>query len=118
MYDENLIRRELSKQTSEFLMELAGGQYATPMDRFEEGIRLFSNVLKKIKNNLCQQEFLKSYCNSEQIQHQVQAVTAVADLMGGSGHITAAVLVIQVGIENVCKGTWRKKLEEVNDRSN
>jgi hypothetical protein len=80
--------------------------FASPPDLRKRGLRLFRNAVESIKNEICKNDFIEKYCQNDKDQRKVAAVAAISDLLGGGGAVTVAALIVQVGIENICAGTW------------
>ena len=105
---------ELLKLDAGSLLMLVGEEdaelNASPEDKRIEAKRKVSNVISKIKDTICSASFIEEYCGNEREQRKAAAVAVILDMMGGAGHVTIAVLLVQVGIESVCAGTWKSKI--------
>lgn len=105
---------ELLKLDLNTLLEVIGEEdgalFATPTDKRKRGLRRVRNSISRIKEKICSNKFLKTYYGNDKDQRKVAAVAAIADLLGGCGAVTVSVLIVQVGIENICKDKWESGL--------
>lgn len=111
--DQNKVEELLkldSKKLLEMIGEEDGAMYATPLDKQKRGLRVVRNSIERIKDQLCSNEFVQTYCTDDKSQRAVAAVAAIADLLGAGGTATVAVLIVHVGIENICADQWEAKL--------
>jgi hypothetical protein len=63
------------------------------------------------ESQICAIEFLHALEEDSSTQRMALAVAAALDFLGTKGAATAAVLIIQIGIENVCAGHWEQYVQ-------
>jgi hypothetical protein len=99
----NLSRDELLTQ----LGSSDDAAFATPEDQLQRGRNFFRNTIEKYRSAICANDQIKKYIRSDGGALKVQAAAAIADLIGGHGAVTVAVLVVQSGIRDLCSDGWR-----------
>lgn len=109
---ENLAEiRDLLELDQDTLLERLGrsdgASFATPEDARDRGRSFFRNALDKYHAAICANGQVRIYIESDNGSLRAQAVAAIADLMGGHGAVTVAVLVVQSGVRDLCAKAWR-----------
>lgn len=110
MVDLNEIRElfELDRDTLlERLGESDGATFATPEDARERGRGFFRNALDKYRAAICGSAQIREYTENDDGSLKAQAAAAIADLIGGLGAATVAVLIVQSGVRQMCSEIWR-----------
>lgn len=90
------------------LGEIDGALFASPMDKEKRGLRFLRNAVERVHDNICSNEFLRANGQDPSTQRKALAIAAALDFLGAQGAATASVLIIQIGLENVCGGTWEQ----------
>lgn len=107
--DKLIAARQSNEELFAKLGEVDGALFASPSDKEKRGRRLFRNAFKKVQDTICSNEFAHSHGEDASTQRKALAVAAALDFLGALGAATAAVLIIQIGLENVCAGQWEEK---------
>lgn len=109
------IARLLAAQTSNddllrMLGEEDGALFASPADKKKRGRRFLRNVIEQIQDRICGNDFVRAHGANTSTQRKALAVAATIDFLGAKGAATASVLIIQVGLDNVCSGRWEQQV--------
>jgi len=88
------------------LGEVDGALFASPTDKKQRGLRFLRNALDKVTDKICSNEFARANGQDVSMQRKALAVAATLDFVGARGAATASMLIIQIGLENVCAGRW------------
>jgi hypothetical protein len=110
MADLNEIRELLDLDEDTLLERLGradGASFATPEDARERGRDFFGNALDKYRAKICGSKQIREYTEGDDGSLKAQAAAAIADLIGGLGAATVAVLIVQSGVRSLCSGIWR-----------
>ena len=93
------------------LGELDGALFASPTDKEKRGLRFLRNLVERLQTTICTNEFARANGQDASTQRKALAVAATIDFLGAQGAATASVLMIQIGLENVCAGTWEQHVK-------
>lgn len=110
MIDVSAIEAELALTTDELYERLGvadGAVFASSEDNRERGRSHYANILQRLRSDLCRLEAVRECSGKGDHGLKVQAIAAVADLIGGQGAVTCAVLIVQAGLDQVCANEWR-----------
>lgn len=106
---EKLIEAQAS--TDELLTILGeedGALFASPSDKKIRGLRFLRNAIERIQGQICANGFLRAHGENPSMQRKALAVAAILDFLGSKGAATASVLIVQIGLENVCARRWEQ----------
>lgn len=92
------------------LGEVDGALFASPVDKRKRGRRFLRNVIERIQNRICSNDFVRANSENESTQRKALAVAATIDFLGAKGAATASVLIIQIGLDRVCSGHWEQRV--------
>ena len=113
MADLDEIKRLMVLSQNE-LFELLGSEdgaaFATPENKRQRGRTFFQNSIEKYRDKICADSRVRKYIASDDGAMKLQAAAAIADLMGGHGAATVAVLAIQSSVRDLCAKHWRNAL--------
>lgn len=110
MADMSEIAALIDLTPDELILKLGSSDeaaFATPEDQKQRGRNFFRNTFEKYRTAICSNGEVKKYMGNEDGALKVQAAAAIADLIGGHGAVTVAVLVVQSGIRDLCADGWR-----------
>lgn len=108
----NLIELQPTKdRLLEILGEEDGALFASPTDKIKRGLRFFRNAIERARNQICDNNFMRAQGEDASTQRKALAVAASLDFLGTKGAATAAVLIIQIGLENVCANRWEQHVK-------
>jgi hypothetical protein len=110
MADLSEIEALLELNRDDLLIRLGSSDeaaFATPDDQLQRGRNFFRNTLEKYRTAICSNDHVKRYVAGESGALKVQAAAAIADLIGGHGAVTIAVLVVQSGVRDLCSDGWQ-----------
>ncbi len=93
------------------LGEEDGAMFASPSDKRKRGLRFLRNAIEKVRDEICANAFARAHGENASTQRRTLAVAALFDFLGTKGAATASVLIIQVGLENVCAGRWEQHVK-------
>lgn len=93
------------------LGEIDGALFASPTDKEKRGLRFLRNGLERVKDTICSNEFARANGQDVSMQRKALAVAATLDFLGAQGAATASMLIIQIGLENVCAGRWEQHVK-------
>lgn len=103
--------QELLELERDALLERLGrsddASFATPEDARDRGRSFFRNALEKYRAAICANGQVRTYAENDNGSLKAQTVAAIADLMGGHGAVTVAVLIVQSGVRDLCAEAWR-----------
>jgi hypothetical protein len=94
------------------LGEEDGALFASPSDKMKRGLRFLRNAIEKVRDGICANEFVRAHGESVSTQRKALAIAAMLDYLGSRGAATASVLIVQVGLENVCSGRWEQHVRK------
>jgi len=97
-----------SKDLLLILSDIDGALFASPSDKEKRGLRFLRNAIERVKGRICGIEFIRTHGEGVSAQRKALAVAAALDFLGTLGAATVAVLVVQIGLENVCSGEWER----------
>jgi len=104
---EKLIKAQSSKDDLLIILgEQDGALFASPSNKKKRGMRFLRNAIEKVQNQICANDFICAHGKDASMQRKALAVAAIFDFLGTKGAATASVLIIQIGLENVCAGHW------------
>jgi hypothetical protein len=90
------------------LGESDGALFATPTDKRKRGLGFLRNAIDRVKTTICSNKFARANGEDVSMQRKALAIAALLDFLGTKGAATASVLIIQIGLENVCAGSWEQ----------
>ena len=93
------------------LGEEDGALFASPSDKMKRGLRFLRNAIEKVRDRMCANEFVRAHGEDVSTQRKALAIAAMLDYLGSKGAATASVLIVQVGLENVCAGRWEQHVK-------
>ena len=110
------IDKLISAQTSKadlvlMLGDVDGARFASPADRKKRGLRFLRNAIEKVRDTICSNEFARLLGEDASTQHKALEVAATLDFLGTVGAATASVLIVQIGLENVCADRWEQHVK-------
>jgi hypothetical protein len=113
MVDQSEIEALMGLSYDELLERLGTSDdaaFATPENKRRRGLNFFRNTLEKYRDAICANEQVRKYIGNDDGALKAQAAAAIADLMGGHGAVTVAVLVVQSGVRDICSDGWRNAI--------
>ncbi len=93
------------------LGEEDGALFASPSDKMKRGLRFLRNAIEKVRDGICANEFIRAHGENASAQRKALAIAAMLDYLGSKGAATASVLIVQIGLENVCAGHWEQHVK-------
>jgi hypothetical protein len=90
------------------LGEEDGALFASPSDKMKRGLRFLRNAIGKVRDRMCANEFIRAHGEDTSTQRKALAIAAMLDYLGTKGAASASVLIVQIGLENVCAGHWEQ----------
>ena len=93
------------------LGEVDGALFASPTDKAIRGLRFLRNALERVQDKMCSNEFVRANGQDASMQRKALGIAAILDFVGTKGAATASVLIVQIGLEKVCAGTWEQHVK-------
>jgi hypothetical protein len=113
---ESEINRLISAQISNaglvvLLADADGALFASPADKEARGRRFLRNAIERVRDKICGNEFARVHGEDVSAQRKALAVAATLDFLGTAGAATVSVLIVQIGLENVCADRWEQHVK-------